>query len=353
MASTAPGLYRRGDTWWIRYSVNGKQVRRSAETTNRKTAEALLGKIKAEIHEGRHFPEKRRASMSVEQLAAAWRARSSEKRSLRDDEQRFKRIVEFFGPDRPIATIDTSDVVEFRSALLAETTRRGIMAPATVNRHLTLLGSALRYASDSLKQRTLDPMRGIDQLDELNERDRIATPEEYEALLAGAAPQLRLAIVIGYWTGMRLGEVIGLRWDQVDLKAGVARLKAADTKTKEARIVPLSKPVIEALKMETRPLDGGAIFTVEATDKVTGEVTREPMKATSMSPLFSRLVKKLGIKDLRYHDLRHTALTRLRRAGVDVLTMQRVSGHKTLDMLRRYNTITEADLVAAVAKATE
>lgn len=427
MASTAPGLYRRGDTWWIRYSVNGKQIRRSAETGNKKTAEALLGKIRAEIHEGRHFPEKRRASMTVAQLSAAWLARSSDKQSLRNDEQRFKRIVEFFGPDRLIVTIDTEDVVAFKEALKAEAVSRqteegraasalvrrilakgpvpyrearaqaraeGVVslgawtfarrhlglvkvvagdppqvfwalpetappAPApkafqnpTVNRHLVLLGSALRYASRSLKQHTLDPMHGVDLLHEFG-RDRIATPEEYEALLARATPKLRLAIVIGYWTGMRLGEVIGLRWDRIDLKTGVARLKAKGTKTKKPRIVPLPSQVVDALKLETRPLDGGPIFTVEVTDKATGEVSRKPMKPTSMSPQFSRLVKKLGIKDLRYHDFRHTTLTRLRRAGVDIFTMARISGHEDLDMLARYNTITEEDLVAAVRKATE
>jgi len=286
----------------------------------------------------------------VKDLGEKWLERSSGKRSLRHDKQRWGRIEEFFGPDRNIAAILTEDVIEFRDALGKEDTRRisdeakakdpkhrKLMAPATVNRHLALLRSALRYAEKSLRQRTLDPTSGVEMLDELNERDRLWTAKEYEQLREAAPPALRLAIIFAYWTGMRLGEITSLQWEQVDIKAGVARLKSKDTKTKEARIVPLPVAVLDALTEEARPVGGGALFKV---------------RSSSLSPLFTRLARELEIENIRLHDARHTAATRLRRAGVDVLTIQRITGHKTLDMLRRYNTITEEDLVAAVAKAT-
>ena len=341
------GLYRRGKVWWLRYSYGGKQVRQSAETTNKKEAEAALAKIRSEIFAGTFFPEKRKTELTIGELRDQWLEHAKHKRSVKDDASRFGRIIEFFGKQRAVATIDSADIGELRDALLDEKTRRGVMSPATANRHLALLRSALRYA-DAQGFLTRRPTVKLNAED--NERDRICTPEEYERLVAEASPSLRLAIVLGYWSGMRLGEITSLRWEQLDLKAGVAKLRARDTKTKQAREVPLPAPAIEALKAAPRALDGGLVFMTDVHRKV-GPPRRTHLKSTSLSPLFSRLVRSLGIKDLRFHDLRHTAATRLRRAGVDVLTIQRITGHKTLQMLARYNTITSADLQAAMAKA--
>ncbi len=137
---------------------------------------------------------------------------------------------------------------------------------------------------------------------------------------------------------MRLSEITGLRWQQVDLKEGMVRLAQADTKTGKSRIVPLPSGAVEALEAWPRRLDG--------------RVFEPGWTAGNVSPQFTRLCRKVGVEDLRLHDLRHTAATRLRRGGVDVVTIGAILGHRTLDMVKRYQTIDAADLKEAVARAS-
>lgn len=178
-------------------------------------------------------------------------------------------------------------------------------------------------------------MRGVRFAPERNARDRVCGPEEYQRLVAAADPELRLVILLGYWTAMRLGEIAALTWDRVDLKRRSVRLETGHTKTGHGRKVPLSAEAVEALKQHPRRMDG-AVFE---------------HSAGTLSPRFARLTRQLGIEDLRFHDLRHTAATRLRRAGVDVMTIQEITGHKSLAMLKRYQTTTEEDLRAAMERA--
>ncbi|MBI4815516.1 MAG: tyrosine-type recombinase/integrase [Deltaproteobacteria bacterium] len=97
---------------------------------------------------------------------------------------------------------------------------------------------------------------------------------------------------------MRLGEIAGLRWNQVDLAASIVKLGQADTKTGESRRVPLSAEAVAALRAWPRALSCEILGTTTA----------------NLSPQFGDLARKLGIEDLRFHDFRHTAATNLRRA---------------------------------------
>jgi integrase len=333
------GLYRRGRVWWMRYSHHGKQIQESAKTTKKSEAEALLGKRKAAIHAGTFFPEKRTATLTVGELRDRWLKHAKDKRSLSDDELRFGRIVDFFGEKRAIAAIETSDVDEFRDALLEEKVRGGTMSKTTANRHLALLRSALRYAE---REGHLTQRPAVRMFEERNSRaNRVASDEELAALLEAADrdpkfAELKLAIVVGRWSGMRLGEIVHLTWERVDLKQGVVTLREIDTKTGEGRVVPLGAPAFAALKASPRRLDG-RVFT---------------KKRETFSSEFSQLVRAAGIEDLHFHDLRGTRLTELRRAGADIKELQAISGHKTLSTLvNRYQAISVEELLEVSRRA--
>lgn len=243
-------------------------------------------------------------------------------------------LVLLGGKDRVVDDITADEVDAMKSHLLTKGTgkrMKGGAAPATVNRHLALLKAACNQALDRGKI-SKSPMKGVAFLDEDNERDRICSVAEFRKLVAAAKDQeMRLMIICGYYTAMRQGEIAKLKWEQVDLESKTLKLKGKDTKTKEGRAVPLHDEVIEALQAMRQ--DVGPIFAKQAWSKN-----------------FAELVKELKISDLRFHDLRHTAITNLRRAGVDLVTIQRISGHKTMAMLARYNTVDASDLVAAVKK---
>lgn len=317
------------------YQHEGRRIRRSTGRTRKKEAEAVLAKAEVEVFEGTHFPERLKGRQTVGELRDRWLAHVAHKRSLRDDERRFVAIVDALGKPTPIGSLTAKDIDALVKTLRETRTRLGRpMAEATINRHLALLRSALNLAKrEGLLRRS--PMEGYRLLREDNERDRICSPEEYEALVAASQGNLQLAIVLGYQTGMRLGEIAALDWKQIDLRARVIVLRPGDTKSGEGRRVPLNAAAVAALKAQVRRLDGRVLTATRG----------------SLSPQFARLVRKLELEDLHFHDLRHTCATRLRRAGVDVLTIQRITGHKTLDMLRRYNQVTDEDLLGAVDAA--
>ncbi len=331
------GVFKRGKRYWIRFSIGGRQYREPAGTASKEQAIALLRKRQTEIFEGRHFPDKRRAELTVDGLRNLWLEAAEHKRSIRVDRGRFETIAQFFKPSIRIAALSPRDIERMKKAFKQGQTRVGRpMKPSTINRHLALLKSALKVA-DKNGFYHRDPMSGMRMLPERNARDRICSPEELEQLIEAAEPQLGLTIVIAYHTAMRVGEVAGLRWDQVNLTQRAVRLSQGDTKTGEARLVPLAAEVVTALHNAPRRLDGLVVG----------------LAANTLSRAFHHLCVSLGIPNLRFHDLRHTAATNLRRAGVDVFTIKQITGHKTLAMLERYNTIDIDDLHDAVNKASK
>jgi len=155
--------------------------------------------------------------------------------------------------------------------------------------------------------------------------------EEYEKLLKASSGELRLAIILGFWTGMRFGEVANLQWKHIDTKANSLRLSRQETKEADNKEIPIPNAVKQELKKLAHSIDGKLFKT----------------KSELLSGQFVKLCSRLGIKDLHFHDLRHTAVTNLRRAGVDLLTIKNITGHKSLKTLERYNRI---DLGAALLR---
>ncbi len=317
------GLYRMkgSDKWWMSFSVGGRQVRETTGTGNRRVAEGILRKRQTEILEGRYFPDKRRSDLTVGGLRDGWLAHAAHKRSIDKDKQRFRAILAFFGEHRLIASMGAADVDSLRDFLKATETRRGgPMKPATVNRHLSLLGAALNWAKAN-QYHHRDPMAGTKMMAERNKRERLCSPEEYEKLLAAADPQMRIAIVLAYEQGLRREETCVLQWRRVDLKARELLLFADETKTDEPRRLPLTSRAVDELAAAARRLDGS----------VTG------LSKNSVSMRFAKLRKSLDIEGLHFHDLRGAAITRVARTdGVTLAELMRFSGHKSVQALMRY-----------------
>lgn len=307
--------------WTIEfYDGNGRQYREPAKTEKKLAAEALLRKREQAVWEGTFFPEKKqRRQMTVDELRKLWVDEHGKKRSLRHDRARLGSAVDFFGEHRMIATLTGDDVVDWKKSLEAKG-----LATATVNRHLAVLRSALNHAA-ARGYTHRDPMDGVVMDDELNARNRVCSPEEYAALLAASSGEVRLLVVIGYHNGMRLGEIVGLKRDQVDIKNKAIRLRS-DTKEGSAKNAPL--PVAAIAEIEALPIRlDGRLFSHHADD---------------YSRRFSEVCAAAKVKGLRFHDLRHTAVTNFLEAGIDLLTIQTITGHKTLHMTKRYAHITDA-----------
>ncbi|WP_345476015.1 site-specific integrase [Lysobacter panacisoli] len=175
-------------------------------------------------------------------------------------------------------------------------------------------------------------------------RDRRLTSDEERELTAALTkysnPMLGWIFRIAVETGMRSAEITGLKLRQVDLDRRIARL--TQTKSDGARTVPLSKAAVEALRgaieNPTRQKGCDLVFF--------GEPGRDGKRRPyNFNKAWIELKKELGIADLRFHDLRHEAVSRFVEAGFSDQEVSAISGHKSMQMLKRYTHLRAEDLV--------
>lgn len=209
----------------------------------------------------------------------------------------------------------------------------------TVRSELALLGRAIEHARREwgLNLPMGNPVRGVKLPAPSKARERRTEEDEYTRIIneayASRNPRLGAAIEFATETAMRRGELCRLEWKDVDLKRRVAR--ALETKNGDPRDVPLSGRAVALLEKLPRPLRGGRVFA---------------LSEGGFSQAFKRIVDRLGIENLRLHDLRHEATSRLAvRLNGDVLALSAITGHKTLGMLKRYTHLKAEDLAERIA----
>ena len=209
----------------------------------------------------------------------------------------------------------------------------------TVNHDHTALTHMFNIAkSPRFKLVVQNPASHVEKPDPKNERDRIVSAEEWGLLKKTCAPHLLRFLTIAYTVGPRKSEWLKLEWPDVDMRRREFTLRK--TKNGETRVVPMTPDVYETFVElhKERRLDTQSVFLYK------GKPWKNPRTA------FAAACRRAGIRGLRLHDLRHTASTNLRRAGVDTMTAMKIVGHKSEQMPRRYNTIQPEDLHEAAQK---
>jgi integrase len=173
-------------------------------------------------------------------------------------------------------------------------------------------------------------------LEENNRRLRFLTREECQALISQCRGVTRDITVTALNSGMRKGEILGLKWDNVDLKHGFILLDK--TKNGDRREIPIKDTLRSVLQGITRRLDVPYVFC----DPVSGSPCQD-VRAS-----FASACKRAGITDFHFHDLRHTFASHLVMAGIDITTVRELLGHKTLTMTLRYAHLAPSHKVSAV-----
>jgi integrase len=177
-----------------------------------------------------------------------------------------------------------------------------------------------------------------------NARKKVLSLSEYESLI-GALPSHTVPIVAtGYWTGMRLGEIVGLTWDKVDLNRRLICLEASDTKEGYAKKVPISKPLKAILSKLPLGIRNKSVFLYKS--QPIHDIREGLINGCEKAGIaYGRFIKNGFI----FHDLRHTAKTNMRKAGIDRNIRMFIFGHSNgNDMNFRYDTIDDQDLLTAV-----
>jgi integrase len=198
------------------------------------------------------------------------------------------------------------------------------VAPATVVRDLAALSAVINHCRREWGISIVNPVEAVRKPSLPPGRDRVLQSDEEQRLLRELEPNarrnlyMRPLVIVAIETAMRRGELLGLRWDRIDLDRRVVFLPV--TKNGKARWVPLSSRAADTLRNMPRSIDG-RVF---------------PLTIAAMEAAFRKACGRAGLSELRFHDLRHTGTTRLAEKLDNVLELAAVTGHTDLRMLKRY-----------------
>lgn len=201
---------------------------------------------------------------------------------------------------------------------------------ATVNRYIASLSLSLTYACRQLRWIGENPCFNLIKLKEAPGRDRVLTEDEVQRLLVACRESpcvpLYCIVLMAFTTGMRQGEILGLKWSQVDFENKLAHLK--ETKNGTCRSVPLMDAVVNELK---------TLFQSRNPAKPLIFASKTAFGALDISKHWKAALEQANIENFVFHGARHHFATLASKAGASNLQLKAAMGHKTLQMLERYS----------------
>ena len=318
---------RLGKKFYTDFKFQGRRIRQvMPEARTADQAKRLEAQIRDAYFEGKHGNIAATITL-VEFAKKVWLPWSRDhKRSYAADTTHFKVFKEYFGK-KSFAEISPIIVERFKRDRLRTPTRNNTdRKPATVNRELAALSKIFRLAIQQ-KVTSENPVSQVKNLIENNQRTRFLSADE-EARLFDAlefSEQLHAIVLVALHTGMRQGEILKLRWKEIDFST--SQIFVNETKTGHNRIVPMNRSVREELEQLPRTKKSEFIFPGTGATGHLVEIKRGWNSAT----------KAAGLEDFHFHDLRHTTASRLTEAGVHPVVVMEILGHTDPKTTKRYS----------------
>jgi len=305
------GIYKKGNTYWMIKQYKGKKIERSLDTKVKRVAEERHAKIVAEIIDGGYFDNQKAKTITVKEMADKYKAKWQRLR----DETSLKKLMPVFGHLK-LSEVTTELISGYRDERLK------IVKPATVYQELALLRRMFNVARKVWKWTKENPVADISfSVGNENARDRWLTTEEEQNLISKATNPiwLRPLLITALHTGMRRGEILNLKWQDIDFVRKI--LTIHKSKNGEKRSIPLSQTLYHTLKNIKVVNISGTVF---------------PISVRSLREAFDMTLEKAGIRDFHFHDLRHTFATQLVQRGQDLYKVKELLGHKSISVTVRY-----------------
>jgi len=314
------GVYKEGNRWYIDYYLpSGKRKRETVKiksvdpsTITRRDAEKALTIRKAQIAEGKFDIAQTRTPILFEKLCNRYIEYSkNNKRSWERDEQSIKHFLKYFR-GKTLNQIASWHIEKYKSE------RKNEVKPSTVNRELDTLRNMLNKAVD-WNMIESSPYKGIRHFRVNNTNLRIISEDEFNKLYQVSSSELKPILLCAISTGMRLGELLSLKWNDTNLNDGYILVR--DSKNYESRTIPVNPTLLKVLSNLEKSSQSEYVFEGRRTIK----------------RAWTNALRKSGISHCRFHDLRHTFASRLVMAGVDLVTVAELMGHKDITMTKRYS----------------
>ena len=344
----------RGGVWHCHFfTPSGKRVRRSLGTGDKKQAQELHDKLKAEawrVDQIGDLPVR-----TFEECCIRWLREKDHKRSLDDDKTKIEFWLQHFS-GRDVSKITAEEVHEAVNGMINRkhlqvweskrdaALRKGKPVPeykprqvsqATKAQHLSFIRSLLRAAANDWGWIKTAPV--IKTRKPISKRIRWLTREEAERLIDCMPESIKPVVIFALATGLRRSNIIGLEWQQVDMQRKVAWVNPENAKAGKAIGVALNDTACRVLRDQIGKHSRWVFVHTTAKHRPDGTLTPAVRKMrVDDNNAWRAGLKKAGIEDFRFHDLRHTWASWLIQSGVPLSVLQEMGGWESIEMVRRY-----------------
>ena len=307
-------LTKRGKTWWIIFTApNGERIRRSSRTTVKREAQELHDKLKSDVWEQDRLGLP--TGKTWDDAAIKWLKAREGTANYRKYLFQLKWLQTYLGGkylvDISRELIETIGEIKVKAS-----------SKSNANRFLAVIRAVLRMAGNELKWFSSIPF--IKFYTEPKRRIRWLYRHQAARLLKVLPSHQKALVSFALATGLRQGNILGLRWDQLDMQRKVAWIHADQAKSKEAIGVPLNTEAVDVL-LSQMGKHSEFVFTFKG----------NPIKNAN-TRAWKKALLKCGIENFRWHDLRHTWASWHVQGGTPLHVLQELGGWSSAEMVRRY-----------------
>ena len=319
-------MHKRSNGIWhtcIRH--NGKRIQKSLETSDRKLAKAIEAKVRTEIVEGTYFEKLIGRNKTFKDMMDKFMEEHAPKVSYsmqKSYSSYLKHLMSFFKSG--LIAITPKEISKYKVLRKGE----GAM-PATTNRELAMLSKAFNLAVNEWEWLKDNPVSRVPKEKENNKRDRWLTQDDECRLIKHCPAWLSDIVVFALNTGLRQDELLSLQWSRVSFER--EDMLIDKTKSGKPRAVPLNQIAINILNQRSK----AKIRTIK--DLVFPTFNGTKILPSNLRRAFYEALRKAGIENFKFHDLRHTFATRLAQRGIDIYKIAKLLGHEDIRMTQRYS----------------
>lgn len=332
-------VYKRGRVWWVKIQHDGKVIRRSSRSTSRSIAVQFERDLTTELD---RIARGGRERFTLR--AAVGRFLSEHLPTIRASTAQRYKISARALLDR-LGSLHLDEVTRPRLSEFVAYRKGQKRSASTIRHDLAVLSKIYSLACNAWEWADANPVRSFDKsaIGRVNWRIRFLTPAEEHKLRRELRHPVVTAVALGsLYTGMRRGEVMGLRWTDFDWDRSEIYLKT--TKGGVPRVVPMSDTARAHFKAQPRHITSKLVFCTP---------DGRPFSQDTMHQSFARAMARAKIEDFKFHDLRHTFATRFVQAGGRIERLQLILGHTTIQMTMRYAHLAIGDLHDETAMVNE